>query len=190
MPRAQGCAGAARVDAAAPITHFSGNPSHPASLSPRNSPHCAAPSRLRVLTDQPSAVPHSPDLVRIVPCFAVASLRDSPAARAPFVRCAPSRCPAFFPATAARRSDEQGCSNAAKRRDAQERPPANWLILFMIPSNRSLMSMVGCSSLWVMPLLTGETETKTPGASLNIGSADGPEGVKRRDARNKVSVVG
>ena len=27
---------------------------------------------------------------------------------------------------------------------------ANWLILFMIPSNRSLMSMVGRSSLWVL----------------------------------------
>ena len=35
---------------------------------------------------------------------------------------------------------------------------ANWLILFMIPSNRSLMSMVGRSSFWFMPLLTGETE--------------------------------
>jgi hypothetical protein len=36
---------------------------------------------------------------------------------------------------------------------------ANWLILFMIPLNRSSMSMVGRSSLWVLPLLTGEMET-------------------------------
>ena len=53
------------IGAAAPITPFSGNPSYPASLSPRNSPH---------------SYPHSPDLVRT---------------------------PAFFPATATRRSRRQ-----------------------------------------------------------------------------------
>lgn len=53
------------VGATCPITPFSGNLAHPASLSSQNSPH---------------SYPHSPDLVR---------------------------CPAFFPATAVRRSRRQ-----------------------------------------------------------------------------------
>jgi hypothetical protein len=44
------------VGAGVAITPFSGNLSYPSSLSPQNSPHCAAPSRLRVLSDQPSGL--------------------------------------------------------------------------------------------------------------------------------------
>jgi hypothetical protein len=51
------------------------------------------------------------------------------------------------------------------------------------------MSMGGRSSLWFMPLLTGETETKTQD-SVFERLQGGPEGVKRRDARNKVSGIG
>jgi hypothetical protein len=51
------------------------------------------------------------------------------------------------------------------------------------------MSMVGRSSFWFMPLLTGETETKMQD-SIFERLQGGPEGVERRDARNKVSGVG
>lgn len=51
------------------------------------------------------------------------------------------------------------------------------------------MSMVGYSSLWVLPLLTGETETKTRD-SVFERLQGGPEGVERRDAWNKVSGAG
>jgi len=51
------------------------------------------------------------------------------------------------------------------------------------------MSMVGRSSLWVLPLLTGETETNPQDRRFER-LQDGPEGVERRDAQNKVSGVG